>query len=319
MASINGVTVIPRHNRPSPVQNTDLRLYFYGDGEQRNPFEVCAVYIFQDTVAATNGDPSKYLDLSAGSTTYGQIASSAVSSAVFIFSAGDNGDPDDSSFDLSTFTDSNIDGSSIYRGKTGELVVVLRPSGQYLNSVGSVVENSASATGRYFDIWLVRDVAGSNLRTYVNRFELFRDNFYSVTSPLQIKLKSRLINKYIEYGSKVDLIFRNDIAILNQDIDESIKNIVRDALVQSASISIHKLNEDQNLSPVYEVSSFVDTGDLTTVTNKDDILFTWDTTDLVDFVSDGNFGSKTGVYQIQLKVNAANQVFYSDKFRLIVR
>lgn len=319
MTSINGVTVIPRHNRPSTVQITDLRLYFYGDGVQRNPFEVCSVHIFKDTKAATNGDPSIYLDLSAGSPTYGEIAASAVSSADFIFSGPGNGRPGTSSFDISSFSDTDIAGSSIYRNTAGELAVFLRPGGLYLNYEGEEVSTGVSATGRYFDIWTIRDVTDSLLRTYIQTFELFRDNFYAITSPLQIRIASKLVNKYIEYGAREDLIFRNTLAIMNRDIDESVKNVLKKSIIQSASIQITKINDDQTLTPFYEVSGFSETSGLLTVTSNDDVVFNWDTTDLTAFNSINSFGPKTGLYQVQLKVEAAGQVFYSDKFRLIVR
>lgn len=318
MTSINGVTVIPRHNRPSPVQNTDLRLYFYGDGQQANPFEVCSVHIFKDTKANHNGDPSPYLDLSSGSTTYGQVHVSAVSAADFIFRPTDEGYPGNSTFDLSNFTDSDVDGSGIYRDKAGELVVVLRPNGVYRKN-GVDYSNGVSATGRYFDIWTIRDVADSLLKTYIHTFELFRDNFYAVTSPLQIKINSRLINKYVEYGSDIELIFRNEISILNKDIDDATKNILRDAIIQTASVEILKVNESQEYHPYWTVSGYSDTEDAVRITSTDDVILKWNTSDLANFDSVANFGGRTGVYQVRLKVVAAGQTFMSPKFRIVVR
>ena len=76
MTTFNGTTVISRGARPSPITPTKLDFYNFVAGAPHDPYQVCSVHVFPDTQF---GAPDEYLNLSAGTATYGLVSSISTS------------------------------------------------------------------------------------------------------------------------------------------------------------------------------------------------------------------------------------------------
>lgn len=235
---LNGTTVIDRHNRPAVNQKVALQAFFINDGVYQDPYEISGVAIFQKTTASAAQDFLNDDNL---------LVSSVASSLLMNF-ANSATLTTDSAFDTSNYTPGTT-ASGIFRTGVGKYIVVLdgtvNLSGNYSywNSP-SAIENSASSTGNYWDFWTVKLVQGSDYKVVSNEFALFDNTFFVITQPLLLKPRTKLVNKYINLGSRTDLKFFTEITIENKDIDESIKNIFRDSLITSAMVQILKLNDN---------------------------------------------------------------------------
>lgn len=308
---INNYSVNTRHNRPVVSARTALVTYFYNDGQYRDPQAISAVTMFR---SADNWYPSSVI----GSD--GQIKSSA-SSLVLMNYANSSSDVTNSCFNPSNYSPG---ASGIYRLREGVYAVVLDynnvPSGVFNLSGSTVVQNAVNLAEDYIDVWSIVPVAGADLDTVINSFTLDYDRFFTTTQPLLFRVATRLSNRHIVLGSKIDLKFTNEFNIENADIDETIINLFKQSVIMNPMVEIYKENTDRNLPSRVTVSSFAQTSGACDVTADNTVIFNFNTEALKTHpqLTAGNFGSMTGAYVARLKFDVLNQTFYSNNFSFIV-
>lgn len=308
---INNVAVNTRHNRATVSGKTALVTYFFNDGQYFDPYQISAVSIFK---SADNWYPSSVI----GSD--GQIISSA-SSLVLMNYFNNNSLTTSEDFLEANYIQGESNG--IYRLKTGVYAVILdvAVTGSTFNLSGNNdIDNRLSAAGDYIDAWTIVPTLGTDLYTVINHFTLNYDKFFTTTEPLLFKVSTRMSNRYITLGSKIDLKFTNEFNIENTNIDNSIINLFKDSLIINPSIEIYKENNDRNLASRVQVSSFAQTSALCDITSDNTIIFNWNTDELKTHPStlNGSLGSLTGTYVARVKFDVLNQTFYSNNFAFIL-
>ena len=341
MTTFNGYTVINRKNRPSPISPAKLDFYFVKSGQYTDPFQVCSVHIFPNTQF---DNPDQYLDLSAGSSDYG-LVSSTTNNMVF-HNQGVNTEinpPQVSGFDASidnmeveSFYNANLPmtASGIFRTAPGQFHVILQTGTKYWSTSatsfadGPPYTNNASGTGGYLDIWTVVDAEGSKAQIYVNTFNLQTANVFAVTEPLAVTTNNKLIQRYIDVGSKKKLQIKTELVVDSEPIKADLRNLMETgALVQNGEIAITKLNETPGMAsrvwitgtetPGQPDSPFISTG--VNIGSDGTISYNFDTANITPFYTDENLGGTTGVYEVQVKYNLLDETILSPKFKLIIR
>ena len=326
MATLNNISVIARHNRPGTLSKNLLELQYMLNGVYTDPYSVCAVHILKN---ASADSPDPYLDRDSGSSRYGLLHDSAVNtSADMIFTnSGTIGlgqqDPNHAAFSVANYDGTARESSGIFQIATGRFAVALQPNASYWAASATYTPtdlsnsgvNSASSTGKYFDIWTIVDVEGSKPTTYINTFELKRDNVVTTTEPLTFSTSHKLLQKYVELSSVVQLEMTTDHVVHNRNIPNEIKNLFTDSIVTSAGLEITKVAEDGR----FTVSSVHDTSANIHINSADTITYLWDTSDLSSFNDTYGFGGQRGVYEIRARYRVLDEVRYSDRFRIVVR
>jgi hypothetical protein len=308
---INNESINTRHNRPTVLSKTALVCYFFNDGTYADPYEISSVSIFR---SSSNFYPSSVIGPD------GQILQNA-SSLILFNCYNTEALTSDPSFEVANYTGSE---TGIYRLREGVYVVILdnAVTSTTFNLSGSAetIENGVDSTGDYIDVWTVRRASGSKLDTVINNFTLNEDRFYSTTEPILFRVHTRLANRYLNLGSRVDLKFTNEVNIENTNIDSSMLNMFKQSIIINPSIEIYKENVDRNLPSRVTVSSFSDTSSTCDVTSDNTVIFNFDTEELKTHprLLDGTLGSMTGTYSARIKFSALNQVFYSNTFSFIV-
>ena len=320
MATVNTHPVILRHNRPGALSEVLLEMYFIHNGQVTHPYEVCSVHIFPDN---NNGDSSNWLETTVGHPDYGLVASSVYSQAAAVFwVSGITGGvqwPGEDLFGEDQYAGGNDISEGIYMlgNEPGRYGVVLShgdpwhwsPSGwtHTEEEFGPEVSGLQDyGTGKYWDIWTVVDANGSNPRTYVHSFELFRDDVITLTEPMMVTTRHHLVQKYVNKNSVVQLQITSDHTVNNANITEEIKNAFTQSVIGDAGIRILKLKEDTSTGLPYV--QVLDWNNSTRIDSSDTITFLWDTSNL-----------DTGTYELQVSSNILNQKVFSDKFNLVVR
>jgi len=330
MTTFNGYTVIRRGERPSPLVPAQLDFYNYITGALIDPFQVCSVHIFPNTAFGT-ADP--YVNRTAGDANYGLVSSVATNMLFHNYKRNSSGDrigfdANMSAMDMETnYTgDRRFAASAIFKEKNGHFVVILEPSGAYFkNSAPSQnwdpqYNNTASATGGYLDIWTVVQTEGSRAQIYVNTFNMETANTFAVTEPLEVTTTNKLVQRYIELGSKKRVQVKTALVVDNEPIKESLRNLIETgALISNASMRIVKLNDSPALSNRVMIADFADTASTTLVSSDGQISYLWDTNAITAKYSDDLLGGARGVYEISVKYDVAEETIYSPKFKLIVR
>jgi hypothetical protein len=311
---LNSIQVSDRHNRPIVLQKVGLQAHFLSDGQYTDPYAISAVSIFASDV---NFYPSSVFFSGTE-----LIETSAASGLILMNFANSAALTSDSAFNTSNFA---AGASGIYRLGTGKYIVVLDgtvdQSGVInLDGMSEPIASRVSATGDYVDVWTILMAAGSDYQTVTNDFTLRRGGFTVLTEPLMLKAKSRLINNRIVLGSRVDIKIATDIHVENTAIDSSIKNLLRENVVTSASIEIQKLNDAATLPARVTVSSHADTSALVSITADNVILLNWDTSTLSTHpqLVAGNFGSIQGTYAIRAKYRIFDEVILTDPMHLVL-
>lgn len=307
---INNISVNTRHNKPVVSGRTALLAYFFNDGQYKDPESISAVSIFK---SSDNFYPSSVI----GSD--GQIKSSASSQVLMNF-ANSNSNTSSTSFDTSNYS---VGASGIYRLREGVYAVVLDTNAvsAIFNLSGNYpIANRVELNGEYIDVWTAELSQGTDLTTLINKFELDYDRFFSTTEPLMFRAATRLANRHIILGSKIDLKFTNEITIENTNIDTSILNLFKQSLVMNPQLEIFKENVERNLPARVTVSSFAQTSALCDVTSDNTVIFNWNTEALKAHprLLDGTLGSLTGAYCARIKFDILNQTFYSNTFSFIL-
>jgi len=308
---INNESINTRHNRPTVLSKTALVAYFLNDGTYADPYQISAVSIFR---SSSNFYPSSVI----GSD--GQILESA--SGLILYNFNNSAAlTSNSAFNVSNYTTS---ATGIYKIRTGVYAVILdnavTSSTFNLSGSSETIQNAVTATGDYIDVWTVKRASGSKLDTVINNFTLNEDRFMTVTEPILFRVHTRLANRFLNLGSKIDLKFTNEVNIENTNIDRSILNLFKQSVIINPSVEIFKENVDRNLPARVTVSSFSDTSAVCDVTSDNTVIFNWDTEQLKTHprLVDGTLGSMTGTYSVRVKFSALNQVFYSNLFSFIV-
>lgn len=309
---INNINVNNRQDNPPVLSKVGLRVLFMQDGQYFDPYQISAVSIFKESLTFA---PSSILDTE-------ELISSSVSSYILMNFSNPSPFTSHESFNPSSYT--GLGESKIYRLNLGEYVAVLdqvEDQSGTINLWGSnqTIANAVSNIGDYVDVWTVKMFAESKLETIFNYFTLTRGNIQTITEPIMFRTRNRLLNNVIQLGSKVDIKIATDLTI-ESNLNEEVKNTVRNSVIRSASVEISKLNNEINVPAKVTVSSFSDTEALTRITSNDTIVFTWDT-DLIKTHEEalaGNLGSIKGVYTIQAKYNLFNERIVTPLMHLTV-
>ena len=321
MGSFNSNIVTERNQRPSFNGRTILRAYFMRNGEYvpLANTQVSSVLLFRETV---NTAPSTILEVSSG-----LVSDSAASGAVWrwaLSGAGATGNHLVTGSGNLLSEDqyvpaSSISCSSIYSVAEGRLAVVLNG----IDGVSSVLRDgttvssgkqlSGEPAASYIDVWTVKLCDGCDWQTFINKTDFFQNNAVLLTTPLLVRTKERLYNKKIELGSIEKLKIGTEVIVENKDIDDSIKNTLRDGLITSGAMEIMKHNDaDHTLPARVTVYDFVDTSSGVEVTGDNTFLYLFDTTVLTDTGAVGTkFGAATGTYSVQLKYTILEETILS--------
>ena len=330
MTTFNDITVINRANRPSPISPCKLDFIWIKDGSYQNPFQVCSVHIFPNTQF---GSPNPYVNLTAGDASYGLVSSTATD---YIFrNYKRNGAGARVGFDgnmsamaaENTYAQGNS-ASAIFNTSPGNFSVILQPGAEYFPT--SVLDeganwlpvsgNSASATGDYLDIWTLVDVEGSRAQIYVNSFKLNSASVVAITEPLLVTPTNKLIQRYVEVGSKEKLRVKTELVVDNEPISDDLRNLLETgSLLSKPQMRIVKLNESPELTSRVVVQDFGDTSGSIQLDSQNLISYLWNTETIVPKYEDDILGGSRGVYEITVKYDILTESFYSPKFKLIVR
>lgn len=312
---LNGVAVVDRHNRPTVLQKVALRAFFINDGEYYDPYDISGVTVFQQN---SNFSPSSVLE--------GNLLASGLDEDLILMHFTPSGDDGGTTGqDPSGYVaNSLLAASGVYRVRKGEYVAVLDgtqdSSGIYDFHGSSVtIANSASASDNYIDCWTIKFAESSDYQTLINEFRLYDDTFFTITQPLLLASRNKLINRHITLDSIENLKVTTEITVQNKDIDDSIKNLFKDSAITSAKVKIDKINEDSTNLPAYvTVSGFDDTASLVDITSDNTIIFRFDTTTLTTHPSVADFAGVTGTYRLTAKYNLLNETIVSPPYYFTV-
>lgn len=318
---LNGTQLVDRGNRPSVNSKVGIRTYFINDGQYVDPYDVSSCTIF---AKLSNASPSSVVD-----TTDGLIKEDSTSVVLMNFGisgtatephTGEDGRTTSqrlTEYVAETLYTPGVTASGIYRKSIGEYVAVLDGtvdlSGGYDNRValgeGTTVANGASAVQSYIDVWTVKMSQNSEYQLFINEFDLFDDTFTTITEPLIITTRNKLINKHVKLGEILDLAVTTEITVQNKTLPDSTKNILRDYQIVNPQVKIQKVNEDSVNQPAREdvTTDFESTG--IRVTTDNTILYNFDTTTFTTPTT-----GRPGTYVLTVKYQYLNQTFQSSPF-----
>ena len=314
MIVLNGIKFAERHEKPAVGGKVGLRAFFYNDGQAVDPVDVSSVSIFKYESYASSAlfVPSSNL-LKAQPLMQFAPSGSAGPADASTYSAewGNPADPQTGGeFGYA---------SGIFKLATGDYVAPLaldtRLSGVWEGDQLGASANVSTAT-TYIDVWTVKLLAGSQYQSFIHRWSLHEDTFFSITTPLLAKTSAKLTNKHLRYGEVVDLKFPVQVTIENKDIDESIINVLRSTLITSPKLKIVKVNDNPTLDGPFVVLDF-DSTQTVNVTADGTILYSWDTTGL-DALAGANFGEVKGTYSVQVQYTVNTENIISPRFYVTV-
>ena len=211
----------------------------------------------------------------------------------------------------------------------GHFSVILQPSGVYYQTSAAPefvtrLNNTASSTGGYIDIWTVVQTEGSRAQIYVNQFSMQTANVFAASQPLEVTTNNKLVQRYVEAGSRKRLQIKTAIVVDNEPMEQSLRNLIETgSLLSNPQISISKLNESPTLTSRVVITGdnsmggFISSG--VSLDTHGTISFLWDTTNIQPFFEGENLGGPLGVYEITVKYDIVDETIISDRFKLIVR
>jgi len=315
MPLINTIEVVDRNNRPSVNSRVMLKTIFVNDGEFQDPYQISSVHVFK---RARNLSPSNILNDD------GLVASSQQATASMLFGVVEDGVvAGNDGFGETKYTGHIASNarpnpcsgvSGIYKLSKGEFACVLDGVVGGALSGGSevTIQNTASGATRYIDVWTVKLVQGSAWKTIINPFSLFDDSFLTITERLLFRTKNKLYNKQVILGSKADLKIGTEITVENRNIDESFKNVLKQTLVTSATLTVTKINEDSNLASRVEVV----TNKVVEVLSDNTMVYSLDT---LAFSTVTGLGGATGTYAAQVTYYVLHEKIVSPFMYFIVK
>jgi hypothetical protein len=316
MPSLNNTTYVDRHNSPAVTARVGLRAQFINDGLYTDPYQISGVTVFD---ASAHFNPASLLGVD------GLIKSDqSTSSLARMHFSNSSVDTSNSAFDVTNYTPATT-ASGIYREGPGKYIVILdgtlNLSGVWnLHGSETIIANTAVGAKDYVDIWTIQSSEGSLLRSVINDFTLKDDTFVVLTQPLILTVSNKLSTRHVQLGSKEDLNIFTEVVVGNKDLDPSVRNLFKDALITSAAVEIVKLNDDSNLPSRVEVSGWSDTSSLVDVTSNNTLILSWDTRDLATHAEmlAGNLGSQRGPYQVRVRFWLLNELIVSPPMNIIV-
>ena len=337
MTKFNGVTVIQRGNRPSPIIPAKLDFLNYIAGELSDPYQVCSVHIFPNTAFGT-ADP--YVNQDAEDANYGLVNSQNTNMVFHNYHRDGEGNRDGFNGDIvacaaeTSYTgELRLSASSIFKEAEGQFSVILQPSGAYYPTSSTTDwddrrHNTASGAGGYIDIWTVVQAQGSRPQIYVNSFGMNTANTFVTTEPLLVTTRNKLTQRYVEVGSRKKLQIKTELTVDNEPIKESLRNLLEaGALIQNPEISITKINESPQLTSRVQVtgaqtdndpfSPFISDG--VGLDSHGTISFVWDTSDISPFFESDILGGARGIYEVQVRFQLIDETILSPRFKLVVR
>lgn len=303
MGSFNSIIVSERHQRPSFNSRTILKANFMRDGGyvSLDNSSVSSVMLFKKQA---NTSPSSILEASTGLVTDAAAATAiwrwtlsgweareaSLTNPLPVFLTEDDyvttkGSSTSGIFEVSpgrlaVVLDGTLNGSSILRDGT---------------SIGAAANLSGEPASTYLDVWTVKLCAGCKWQTFINETQFFQNNAVIITEPLLVSTKERLYNKRIEKGSIEKIKIGTEITIENKNIDDSIKNVLREGLITDGAIEIIYHNDGDIHSQAWvSIVSFTETTGLVEITEDNTFVYTFDT-DVATVVP--------GTYTAQLKYN----------------
>jgi|TARA_R100001143_G_C3354865_1_gene131709 DNA-directed RNA polymerase subunit L len=309
MINLNGVEFPERYEKPAAGGRVGLRAFFYNDGQVVDPFDISAVSVFAyDDYASRSlfSTPGNLVDVEPlmqfgfnETETYPQNAAAYTAT----WAGGEDYDQ----------------ASGIFKLATGDFIAPLRLdvglSGAWETT--ELAADSVSAATTYIDVWTVKLLEGSNYQSFIHKWSLYEDTFFSITQPLLVKTSAKLSNKHLRYGEVIDLTFPVEVTIENKNIDESILNILKSTLITNPKVKIVKMNDDPALdggTNGWVVLAFTDEQTIN-VTADGTIIYTWDTTTIP---SSNTFGSAPGTYAIQVRYEVNTETIISPRFYVTV-
>jgi len=304
--NLNGIEVVERHNHPGTLSRNVLRASFLNNGSFQDLYDISSVSLFYKS---QNTSPSSILDSST------QLISDEAASSVrfrWTLSSGEI-------LDASVYATDAAKQSYVYKTGTGQYAVVLDGTQSVTSEdrFGNVINNQASSTGSYIDVWTVKLTAASDWTIFIHELKLFQDSLVSLTEPLLLKSKTSLTPNKVRLGEVIDLKVPTEITVMNRNIDQSVKNTLSTGILKDAQFRILKHNEDSNLPARVEVSGYSDTVGLVEVTSDNTMLFSFDTAVLTSGLAD--LGSGTGTYSVEAKYTLLNETIISPMMYFTVR
>lgn len=312
MGTFNNNIVSERNQRPSFNGRTILRANFMRDGQYVSigDTQVSSVMLFKKEA---NTSPSSILASSTG-----LVSDSAAADAVWRWSTSGStpGGTTGEFLDQTQYTPTETSScSGIYLVAPGRLAVILNG----VDNVSSILEDGTSVSSStqlsgepaatYIDVWTVKLCEACDWTTFINDTEFFQNNAVILTEPLLLRTKERLYNKKIELGSIEKIKIGTEVIIENKNIDDSIKNVLKDGLITSGAVQIVKQNDaDHTLASRYTVTSFLASTGFVEVTQDNTFLYKLDT-NLLTGIDD--MGTAVGTYTIQVKYNVLDETILS--------
>lgn len=344
---INGIQIGDRYNRPNAEKALALRALFYNDGVLVDPVEIVGAAIFPKSanmfpntvlndsgivsydkiptlnisvssnaglVTSTLGVEFSSTNFGAGSNAsiyrlgVGDYAATVPVNKLGLIVSGAYGTPLHSQYTFLDFYDGNHEVSDLNDLITSGLATIkVFPTSAVLNS-----------PQEYVDIWTVKMFAGSQYQTFVNEFTIYNDSVVMMGEPPIVNITSKLINKHVQLGEKINLTISNEVSISNKAISDSIKNVVKGSSIVNPSIEIRKMNEYPAAWGSYVVSSFSNTSGTTSTTGDDSVVFSWDTAALqaIQAANTSYFDNVRGTYGIRMKCDILNETKITPLFYL---
>ena len=316
---VNGTTVVNRGNRPNISQKVGLRTFFINDGVYVDPYEISSVQLFKrsDTLSPNTVIGAENLVSSTSLMTFAASSTNIAGEAVHCTITQGGASPCENAFNVTGYTPGTT-ASGIYRLGVGDYVVVLDQtnalSGWDYTTSTQVAASSLSAVNEYVDLWTVKLDEASKYQVITNQFSLYEDTFFAFTEPLLLTTSNKLMNKHVRYGEVIDLKVTTEVTVQNESVPHSVQNIFKDSVVNSATITIKKINQD----PTLQTTTVVTASEMQ-VTKDDTLIYNWDTTATINAqVGGATFGSPIGTYSVQVTYNALNQTIISPLFYLTV-
>jgi len=307
MIVLNGISFPERHENPAVGGKVALRALFYNEGQLVDPVDVSSVSI---------------LKLSTYSSTLIFTPSDNLLSAQPLMQFAPNAAYGNAPADY-TATWGSAQGadfsnaSGIFKMRTGDYVAPLRMDKALKGDwEGTELEAaSVSAPTSYIDVWTVKLLAGSQYQCFIHSWSLSQDTFFSITEPLLLKTSTKLANKHLRLGEKIDLKAPVELTVENRNIDSSIINTLKSTLITAGAFKITKVNDNTSLEGPFTVHSFADTIGSVNVTSDGTLIYTWDTNNIP---TSSNFGEGKGTYAVQIQYMANGEKNISPRFYLSV-
>jgi hypothetical protein len=315
---LNGVTLVDRFNRPSVNGKVAVRTLFINDGKFIDPYDVSACTIFAKVSNETPAFIADPID--------GLIKSAATSEVLMNFNISGNPAAADGHNGIFPSVTSNkladtlwfppyVPGdraSGIHRVGVGDYVAVLDGSLltdlsgtydiRYPYQGGIEVVNGASSVQDYIDVWTVKLYSGSEYQLFINSFSLYNDTFTTITEPLLITTRNRLLNKKLRFGERIDMKITTDITVQNSTLSEETKNILKDYPITNPLVTVKKVNDDSVNQAAWTT---IQENQPATLTTDNTILYTIDTVGLALSV---------GTYFITAKYSYLTQDFVTPPY-----